>query len=150
MDRPITPYGYAIFCDDIRRELGNKVSLIGIYRGVAFWSDDFPITVPRLCIEVNWLQHGDDERRPTKIRVVSVDEGHEDGTETVVIEGDLPVEGFDQAPKTAPDANLMHAAIQIMLAPYVLEKPSTLKVRVMYGDEEYKLGTLRMVKAVTD
>jgi hypothetical protein len=146
VNRPATPYGYALFCDDIRREVGNKASLLGIYSGIAIFEADFPITIPRLCIAVYWLQDRDDERRPTKIKVFSSDEGKDE----LVIEGDIPIEAFDQAPMVTPDANILHAVIHIALAPFVVEKPSTLKVRAFYGDEEYKLGRLRMVKAPID
>jgi hypothetical protein len=123
---------------------------MGIYRGVAFFTGDFPITLPRLSIEVNWVQHRSDERRPIKVRVVSSQNDDESETEHLVIEGDIPIRAFDEVPMITPDADMHHAVIHIALAPYVAEKPSTLKVRAMYGDEEYKLGRLRMERTPTE
>ncbi|SUD65831.1 Uncharacterised protein [Pandoraea pnomenusa] len=39
----------AIFCDDIRNEIGNKMSFMGVYLNDMHVSD-FPITIPKLCI----------------------------------------------------------------------------------------------------
>ena len=44
------PYGYTIFCDDIRDEVGGKTSFIGTYRGVMRIHGDLPITLPKFCI----------------------------------------------------------------------------------------------------
>lgn len=41
-----------IFCDDIRNELGGKVSLMGIY-GTHVLVSSMPLTIPRLCIHFN-------------------------------------------------------------------------------------------------
>lgn len=95
------------------------------------------------------MQHHDDERRPVKVRVVSCDNDDETEVENVVIDGDLPIEAFDGAPMVVPDADMHHAIIHIALAPYVVEKPSTLKVRAIYGEDEYKLGSLRLEHAST-
>jgi hypothetical protein len=60
---PRTPFGYALFCDDIRREIGNKTSLLGLYSAAAFFEAEFPISIPKFCVVVNWIQHRDDEKR---------------------------------------------------------------------------------------
>jgi hypothetical protein len=142
--KPETPFGYAVFCDDIRRELGNKSSLLGIYAGVANFDADFPITIPKFCIAVNWVQHRDDERKPIKLRVLL--ENDQSAKEQIVIEGDIPVESFDLAPRLSPEDEIIQAMIHIALAPLVVEEPSRLKVRAMYGDEEYRLGSLHLMK----
>jgi hypothetical protein len=40
-----------IFCDDIRHELGGKLSYIGVYSGRLI-VPDFPVTLPKLCVAV--------------------------------------------------------------------------------------------------
>ena len=39
------PDGYTIFCDDIRQEIGNKQSLMGIYGHEMFVHHAFPVTM---------------------------------------------------------------------------------------------------------
>lgn len=145
--KPRTPFGYAIFCDDIRQEVGNKVSIIGIYRGVASYGAEFPLTIPRFCIAVNWVQHREDEIKSIKLRVLFEDESE---AETVVIEGDIPRDAFEQAPRDNAGDEMLHAFISIALSPLLVERQSKLKVRAYYGDEEYRLGSLRMVTAGAD
>lgn len=42
-----------LFCDDIRHEVGNKFSLIGIYAGdMLVFATRFPVTLPRLAIHI--------------------------------------------------------------------------------------------------
>ncbi len=45
-----------IFCDDIRREAGNKLSIMGVYTKQLFLQKDtkLPVRLPRLCIYQRW------------------------------------------------------------------------------------------------
>lgn len=38
----------ALFCDDVRNEVGNKLSLMGVY-GQDLLLREFPTTLPKLC-----------------------------------------------------------------------------------------------------
>lgn len=40
-----------LFCDDIRHEMGGKLSYIGVYSGGLF-VPSFPFTLPKLCLSV--------------------------------------------------------------------------------------------------
>lgn len=42
-------FAYAHFCEDIRQEVGDKGSLMGIF-GSAVYVDEIPATLPKLCI----------------------------------------------------------------------------------------------------
>ena len=44
------PFGCTIFCDDIRTELFNKVSLMGVYGFELLLFGDFPAVLPKLGI----------------------------------------------------------------------------------------------------
>ena len=47
----IQRYATSIFCDDVRREVGNKVSYMGIYTGLMYLNM-FPAVLPRFCIAI--------------------------------------------------------------------------------------------------
>ena len=145
MSRPQTPFGYTIFCDDIRQEVGGKTTYIGAYSGFLVLEVDFPVTIPMLCMAVNFVIGMSDELRPLSIKAYF---DPEEGEEALLIEGDVPIEGFK-----AVDARLQgmdnmnrHAAVHIKLAPFNIEKAGRLKVRAYYGDEEYRLGSLIIVR----
>jgi len=59
---------YTIVCDDVRLEMGNKLSLMGIFENVFFPS--FPSVLLRLAIVNHWVGVGDFE---TCIRIFSPD-----------------------------------------------------------------------------
>lgn len=73
-------YGYCIFCDDIRTELGEKLSFMGVYNGILFLPE-FPYTLPKLCAHINLVTPAD---QPYKSIVV---ECFAPGEETPLMRG---------------------------------------------------------------
>jgi hypothetical protein len=57
---------YSILCDDVRLELGNKLSLMGIFENV--YLPQFPAVLLRFAAVNHWIGAGDYE---TQVRVVS-------------------------------------------------------------------------------
>src|SRR5215472_6476318 len=59
---PNYPIGKVIFCDDIRSEIGNKISLIGIYTNSIIIPAEvqFPVTLAKLGIAIFWYEPVDD------------------------------------------------------------------------------------------
>lgn len=44
---PREPFGYTIFCDDIREEVGNKLTLVGVYTDrMGVQTETLPIAIP--------------------------------------------------------------------------------------------------------
>lgn len=46
-------YKYVLFCEDIRQEIGGKVSLMGVL-GSKLLTQQFPIGFPKLCLFIEW------------------------------------------------------------------------------------------------
>ena len=59
---------YSILCDDVRLEMGNKLSLMGIFENV--YLPQFPAMLLRFATVNHWVGAGDYE---TLVRVVSPD-----------------------------------------------------------------------------
>src|SRR5438067_737624 len=73
-----------IFCDDIRSETGNKVSLMGIYDSDIIFTAPPPAVMPKFCI-VAWVI-SDVNDRPSKLDIrILVPPGR---TELVKLEAD--------------------------------------------------------------
>ncbi len=53
MARRKPKFEYAIICDDIRQEISNKVSYIGIY-GKDIFVSKIPFTFPKLCFSISY------------------------------------------------------------------------------------------------
>ena len=46
-------YKCVLFCEDIRQEVGGRVSLMGIL-GTKLLVQDFPLVFPKLCLFIEW------------------------------------------------------------------------------------------------
>src|ERR1700730_6660205 len=49
------PFAVSIFCDDIRQEIGGKLSFMGVYYG-AMYVPQFPINLPKFCVNVTFYE----------------------------------------------------------------------------------------------
>jgi len=59
---------YSILCDDVRLEMGNKLSLMGVFENV--YLPSFPAVLWRFAAVNHWIGAGDYQ---TQVRVVSPD-----------------------------------------------------------------------------
>ena len=58
----------AIFCDDVRLELGNKVTLVGTYSSDMYVAE-FPIFIPKLAVSLYILRGLEDSKGPILVRL---------------------------------------------------------------------------------
>lgn len=117
----------AIFCDDIRHEIGNKMSFMGVYQGELI-VPAAPIALARLCIYAMALTP---VARPFKSLVLRV--VLDDKTELARLE--IPPETFANWPEIQDDsATRKQISTALSFAPFFIEKPTTL--RLMAETEE--------------
>ncbi len=64
----MTRFLSTIFCDDVRQEVGGKLSLIGVYNGVMY-VPQFPVTLPKLWIMATYVVAQDKPPKSLKVRV---------------------------------------------------------------------------------
>jgi hypothetical protein len=126
---------WAIYCDDIRHEQGNKRSYMGVYSGVMF-VPQVPIVIPRLCLIVSVTTP---IKRPFKYIKVKVAMGDEQISESVVAETDMARIFRDVAKQKGP-VTLEHVKLEaeVAISPLKVEKESSLKIRVETDEGEIK------------
>ena len=73
---------YTIFCDDVRLEVGNKLSLMGVFREVVV--QHFPVTVMKFAVVSQWQGEG---RHLSEVRITT-----EDRQQMVVLSDPAPFE----------------------------------------------------------
>lgn len=133
-DRVLT----AIFCDDIRHEVGNKLSFMGCYQNELF-VPTAPIALAKLCVYVTLLTPIERPLRSLRFRVVV-----DDGMELAKVE--IPDNVFDNLmvmSEGAPTRTSVSAAM--MFSPFTIEKGTVL--RVLADTEEGEvLGPRLLVK----
>jgi hypothetical protein len=135
------PHGYTIFCDDVRQEIGGKISLIGIYSSNLIVHSEFPVTLPKFVMAVSYIEPrefaasenliiraylpGDNEDHPSAQAEVSITKAKEENGQV------------------QPD-HLVNIRAFIMLSPMTIKETGKIKVRAIRNNETIKLGTLRI------
>lgn len=128
-----------VYCDDIRAEVGNKHSLIGVYTGDLFIST-MPVVLPKLCAWVNVITPVSSPFSELRIRVL-----HDD---TVLIDtGNLFEDGTQSPP---PNENgqrqVMVVNFSVTLSPFQIDGESLLRIVADTEDGELKSRPLRIRK----
>ena len=62
---------YTIFCDDVRLEVGNKLSLMGVFHQILV--QHYPVTVMKFAVVTQWRGEG---RHLSEVRILSEDRQH--------------------------------------------------------------------------
>ena len=68
-EQPSAPrLSYTIFCDDVRLEVGNKLSLMGVFREIVV--QHFPVTIMKFAVVSQWRGEG---RHLSEVRITTDD-----------------------------------------------------------------------------
>lgn len=128
----------AIFCDDIRHEIGNKMSYIGVYQGELI-VPEIPIALPRLCIFATALTPISRPFKSLTLRVLLNDE-----TELARLE--VPPETFADLPEIQ-DASVTRKQVSTALSfsPFFIERQTTLRL-MADTDEGEIVGPRLLIK----
>ena len=113
-----------IFCDDIRHEVGNKVSYMGVYNGQLF-VPQFPTFLPKLVVVTSVVTSVDEPFEQLTVRLFKDD--------NVLMEIKLDDEQLN-IPRPTFDDNGFPFHTQsfqtvFILSPLLLESPCILKIR---------------------
>ncbi len=73
---------YTIFCDDVRLEVGNKLSLMGVFHQILV--QHVPVTVMKFAVVTQWRGEG---RHLSEVRILTAD-----GQQAVVLAEPSPFE----------------------------------------------------------
>lgn len=140
-------FGYSIFCDDLRMEVGGKLSYIGVYSNELFVHGEFPFTLPKFAISVHFVEPHFASEQPVTFKIFLPG----DEMNSPSIEGELPMEHVRaEAALANPDreaGKVVRLRADVILSPLVFQTAGTLKVRAYRGQEEFKLGSLKVEKS---
>lgn len=135
----------AIFCDDIRHEVGNKVSYMGVYNGQLF-VPQFPVVLPKLVVVTSVITSVDEPFEQLAVRLFKDDD--------VLVEAKLEDEQLAIPIPMQDDYGLPFSAhtyqTAFILSPLLIDAPCILRVRAETEMEEiYSIG-LRVQQLPTD
>jgi hypothetical protein len=115
----------AIYCDDIRNEIGDKLSFMGVYDS-EMTLQEFPAQLPKFCIQVKVQFNGE---LPPKSVKISIRNGETVISETVLDEVAIGAHPVPQRPAdTEPEDFFLGMAFMFVHTPFTLEAPTTIRV----------------------
>ena len=141
---------FTVVCDDVRQEVGHKISMMGVYENAIFL-ESFPAVVPRLCFVMKARSPANQPFERLKFLVRRDDE--------VILEAELAetalaalatAEGApldDGSPTDPADKAILVSAVMVV-SPMVFERPCRLRIRAITEREELHGGTLLVTTAV--
>jgi hypothetical protein len=138
----ILPDGFLVVSDDVRYELGGKVSLVGIYGGdMIFSAPEMPEQLARvgLSLMLRWPRGG--ELFPVEVRIWQPMDGDEPSMRATLDPSTVPaVRDRPLDPDTAPAifANFVLEAVPV-------RPGGAFVAKVAAGDHELTIGRLRVI-----
>jgi hypothetical protein len=141
-----TPFGYVIFCDDVRSEVDGKTTIVGAYGSDIVFGVPLPVTVGKFALVIKYFEMPGESNEPVKIEVHFP--WDVEGMPAVAV--DLPVEeirkmlmpeGID-----VEDARI-GISFNFIFPPITFVKEGYILVRAIRGGDVIRLGRLRVAAA---
>jgi hypothetical protein len=129
-----------IYCDDVRAEIGNKLSFMGVY-GSNLLLSDFPAALPKFCAVMSLYLPVDAQANAISFSLCK--DGEEIGRTEV------PPAGVREAatrPRAFGDEMRISIRFIAQLAPLRFERPGRLEARALVDGETIAGGTLIVEK----
>lgn len=145
---PQTPYGYTIFCDDVRHEVSGKFTFVGVYQAEMIVSGTLPAQLPKFVLCINYREKPGESTENVQLQIYMP----EDSSDSPSMKLDVPVEHFRQAatePLNLIDAEsspIISGQFIVEIVPLKIKKEGHIKVRALRGEAKYALGAL-LIKA---
>ncbi|CAG9177814.1 hypothetical protein [Cupriavidus pampae] len=141
-------HAYGFFCDDIRAEVGNKISLMGLYTGEMHISRQetpggLPWGIPKLCVAA-YMDVPVNE--PIRSLQLTLKRGDETLQDIVVPPAEIQQIIAAAVAKNDPDDPIRVVVINmnVVLAPYMIEKNHVLDMLVIADGVTYRAAKLRV------
>jgi hypothetical protein len=129
----------ALYCDDIRQEMGGKLSFMGVYNS-ALVVPQFPATVPKLCVQVTVRIPLETKANNLTVRVLL---NEQQVAEVAVPEGELSKALSSELNLDSPLENRqITVALAVQFAPLQLEQHGLMRVRAIVDGRELKANAL--------
>lgn len=139
------PVAFALFCDDIRYELGNKVTLVGLYNADLLASD-LPLFLPRLGVVLHFRHPIAFKLSSLAFKVTSNGDlvfQSEMPSNVLAEQGDLP----RQRPDGQEPSSHRTLTTHVIVPPMTVTSTCTLRASFIANGVEFLAGKLHISKA---
>jgi len=147
------PFGDTIFCEDIREEVGGKLSFMGVYTG-AMVVPALPFIIPRLCLRIRYFEPHTLSNAPISIKVLGV------GDDSIIYEGGVDLSDIRREAQALESSGLLdHLSsdlkgqvlseeVLLNFERLVIEETGYIRVRAARDGRVIKLGAMRVTTQV--
>jgi len=139
-----SPWGYALICDDIRKEFTGKFIYTGVYTNDIIIFTPLPVNLPKLGFVVAYYENRGESKDNIIIFVCVPGASREAPTAKL----EITREQFDAATEALAlddDDSLVGIIATLELSPVEIKEPGMLRIWAERGDLELKLHKLRVV-----
>lgn len=138
---PRMPTGHVIFCDDIREEIGGKLTYVGVYGSSMVISAVAPVVLPQLCAAVSLRIAPPVEPFSVAVRIFG-SERNEVLSEAKAEVGALTIP-FEPSPfADEHSVPFFEMFFPLRMQNIVFSQDCAIKVRAFMGDDEIRLGAI--------
>jgi hypothetical protein len=140
-------WGVTLFADDLRQEVGNKFSLMGVYQIDMLLQQDLPISLPKFAMLINYYEIKGAFKDALNVKIFLP--GNKDDAPQLSWQIDGATRDSAKSPYESADADaekLFTLTIPVILTPLVINEEGFIKVRVQCGDTTTRLGRLMIRK----
>jgi hypothetical protein len=140
-----SPYGFTTFFDDLRQEINGKFIYSGVYTN-GMLVQTLPYVIPTFVALVTYRERPGENYLPVTIKMFVP------GIDDPVITMPLPMEQLRKAPfDDSIDYEgldkIISAQMPLMISPLVITAEGVIRVRAYRGDDEIRIGALRILLA---
>jgi hypothetical protein len=145
-------WGFSLFCDDIRGEIGGKMSAMGIYQTDLIFPPlpDFPFTIPKFCILIKYYELLNAFTDDISVRVFLPGDAKDSPTVTLPFLRSTLGATQPLPPLEDDQERLFNLTFPLMLSPCTFKQEGFLKVRVVCGSTTTNLGSVMIRRARPD
>lgn len=137
------PYGYTIFCDDIRQEADGKIALMGVY-GPDMNVPQFPFLLPFFCFAVRYIESPEDTAIPLEIHIYFPGDLENAPSQKISIPGGRPIPPPPPSDGHPEFDTRLGLSLNLKVGGITLKQQGRIKVRMIRGDQSIRLGALRV------
>jgi hypothetical protein len=141
----ITRHVETIFSDDVRQEVGSKLSFIGVY-SEGLYVQDFPVTLPKLCITIKIVTPAEEPLNSLQLLIFK----DEEVLQEITVDEDQLANAVDQVSEmlNGETKDRAHTAqFGVVFSPIKFTESCTIRVRAITESGELKGVGLKIDKA---